>query len=239
MVPLLRLRPLTRLPRRACGVPLLPAPALARALARGRVWRVEGHRHRDPFGDGPPPLFLLVLHGPSASLWQALPQDAGRRRRLLSRGPRSDAPPPPARRCPALVRLLERILGAEGKHLRQRQIAALLDVARAAGAEDACAIAGLREARGVGIVRYRYAPAEDTLFLGGHGKPLPFSALPPSLRALLRQDPAEVEDDYGLAPQMFLSVRPADRSAHARLDARKRLLRRHGPGILDLLQEVP
>jgi hypothetical protein len=221
------------------GAPLLPAPALARALARGRVWRVEGHRHADPFEDSPPSVFLLVLDGPDAALWQAVADARGRRRRLVPRGTCSRAPRLPPRPCPALRRLLARILGPDGPRLRRRQAALLLDLAQATDSEDACYVAGLRERHGQGVVRFRPMGNEDVLFLGATRRPVPAATLPPGLRDLLRQDPGEVADDFGLAPQIFVSARPADRSAHARLEARERLARRHGQAFLDLLTQTP
>lgn len=239
MVPLLKLRPLARLPRRAGGVPLLPTPALARAVARGRLWRVEGHRHGNPHRDAPSPLFLLALHGPAATLWQAIPHDDGRRQRLVPCGARADSPKPPARRCPALTRLIAQILGADGPRLQQRQTEALLEVAKAAGAEDACAIVGLRAAKGPGIICHRSAPCDVLLILGKPRRVLSSSELPAALRTLLRQDPGELQDDHGLTPQTFLSVRPAVHSAHARLTAQERLRRRYGPTFLEILQSAP
>jgi len=236
VAPLLRLVPLARLPRRAAGAPLLPAPALVRAARRGRLWRIAGHRHVDPFGDGPDPFFVLALDGPGASLWQAVSHDVGRRRSLRPRGGFGDGPALPARRCTALVRLLARILGPEGPRLRRRQVALLLDIACATGSEDACVVAGRRPALGTGILRHRPCPAEDVLLLDVPRRTIPLSALPPALARLLRADPGEIADDYGLAPQIFLSARPADRSAHARLAARDRLRRRHGQGVLDALK---
>jgi len=236
VAPLLRLVPLARLPRRAAGAPLLPAPALARAARRGRLWRIVGHRHTDPLGDGPNPFFVLALDGPGASLWQAVPHDVGRRRSLRPRGAFGDGPALPPRRCPALVRLLARILGPEGPCLRRRQVALLLDIARATGSEDACVVAGRRPALGTGILRHRPYPSEDMLLLDVPRRTIPLSALPLALARLLRADPGEIADDYGLAPQIFLSARPADRSAHARLAAQDRLRRRHGQGVLDALE---
>lgn len=235
MAPLLRLRPLARLPRRAAGAPLLPAPALARAARRGRLWQVVGHRHVDPFRDGPDPFFVLALDGPGASLWQAIHHDFGSRRSLRPRGAFDDGPILPARRCPALRRLLARILGSEGPRLRRRQVNLLLDLARAANSEDACVVAGRRHALGNGIVRYRPCPAKDVLLLDQPRRTLCFSALPPAMARLLRADPGEVADNYGLAPQIFLSARPADRSAHARLAAQDRLCRRYGQAVLNAL----
>jgi hypothetical protein len=235
VVPLLRFRPLSRLPRRAAGAPLLPAPALARALARGRVWQVEGHRHAGPFLDSPPPVFLLVLDGPGAALWQAVPDAGRRRRRLVPRGTCSDAPCLPPRPCPALRRLLARILGPDGPRLRRRQAALLLDLAKAAGSEAACYVADMRARHGWGVMRFRPAGCQDTLLLGPARRPVPAAILPPGLRGLLRQDPGDVADDLGLVPQIVLAAHPADRSAHARLDARERLARRYGHALLDLL----
>jgi hypothetical protein len=239
VVPLLRFRPLSRLPRRAAGAPLLPAPALARALARGRIWQIEGHRHAGLSLDFPPPMFLLVLDGPGAALWQAVPDAGRRRRRLVPRGTCSDAPRLPPRPCLALRRLLARILGPDGPRLRRRQAALLLDLAKATGSEDVCYVAGLRERPGQGVARFRPTGGEDVLLLGEPRRPVSAATLPPGLRNLLRQDPGEVADDLGLAPQLFLSARPADRSAHARLEAQERLARRYGQALLDLLTQTP
>jgi hypothetical protein len=134
-----------------------------------------------------------------------------------------------------LRRLLARILGPDGPRLRRRQAALLLDLAKAAGSEAACYVADMRARHGWGVMRFRPAGCQDTLLLGPARRPLPAAILPPGLRGLLRQDPGDVADDLGLVPQIVLAAHPADRSAHARLDARERLARRYGHALLDLL----
>jgi hypothetical protein len=186
-----------------------------------------------------PPCSFSSSTGPAPRCGRRHPTPAGAAAASFPAGPAATSPRLPPRPCPALRRLLARILGPDGPHLRQRQTALLLDLAKTAGSEAACYVANMRARHGRGVTSFRPAGRQDTLLLGSARPPVPAAILPPGLRRLLRQDPGDVTDDLVLVPQIVLAAHPADSSAHARLEAQERLARRYGQALLDLLTRTP